>query len=276
MIERRSKRDQAIARHASIGRHQPDHAAKRRRLANRTARVRTQRRHRHVRSHGRGRPARRTSRNARKIARIVHRLPRRVLVGRTHRKLVAIQLAQHHGAGRFETSDGGAIVRRNIVAQNLRTGRGANALGDHHIFDCDRHAAQRRKLLALCRERVHLGSFGHRPLFRKSQKRADLRIVALDLGVKRLRQRRSAGLALLHGGAGGVNGEQVQIHEIVVGRWSLVVGQRPRANDQRRFFYLSITFGTLKNVPSESGAFASATSWGSDLRKPSWISSRLA
>jgi hypothetical protein len=33
--------------------------------------------------------------------------------------------------------------------------------------------------------------------------------------------------------------------------------------------YLSITFGTLKNVPPDSGAFASATSVENDLRKPS-------
>src|SRR5262249_54369629 len=38
----------------------------------------------------------------------------------------------------------------------------------------------------------------------------------------------------------------------------------------------SITLGTLKNVPSDSGAFASAASCGSDLRNPSCMSSRLA
>jgi hypothetical protein len=42
------------------------------------------------------------------------------------------------------------------------------------------------------------------------------------------------------------------------------------------FRYLSITLGTRKNVPSESGAFARASSWGSDLRSPSGTSSRLA
>jgi hypothetical protein len=40
--------------------------------------------------------------------------------------------------------------------------------------------------------------------------------------------------------------------------------------------YLSITFGTRKNVPSASGAFSSADSWDNDFRNPSGTSSRLA
>src|ERR1700693_5681857 len=40
--------------------------------------------------------------------------------------------------------------------------------------------------------------------------------------------------------------------------------------------YLSITFGTSKNVPSLSGAFCRPTSCGSDFRRPSFTSSRIA
>ncbi len=69
MIQRRSERDQSVARDAAVGRHQPDYAAERRRLADRAAGVGAQRRHGRSRGNCRCRASRRASRHARAIAR---------------------------------------------------------------------------------------------------------------------------------------------------------------------------------------------------------------
>ncbi len=127
MIERRSKRNQPIPRHPSISRLQSDHAAKRRRLPNRSASIGAQRRHRHVRGHRRRRSTGRSARHAALVARIMHRAIRRVLRGRAHGKLIAIKLAQNHRARRFQASHRRAVIRRNEIVENLRTGGSAHA-----------------------------------------------------------------------------------------------------------------------------------------------------
>ena len=98
-IERRSKGDQSIARDTPIGGQNADHSAEACGLADRSAGIRAQRRDGHIRGNRRRRTAAGSARNALSIDRIAHRAIGRVLVRRTHRKLVAIEFAQQHGAG---------------------------------------------------------------------------------------------------------------------------------------------------------------------------------
>ena len=93
-VQRRSKRNQPIPRNPPIRRQHTHHSAKARRLANRPARIRAQRRHGQIRRNSRRRPSTRTTRHPLRVIRIPHRTIRRVLILRTHRKLVAIDLAK--------------------------------------------------------------------------------------------------------------------------------------------------------------------------------------
>ena len=68
-----------------------------------------------ARRHGRGRAARRAARHTRGVPGVQHRAEGRVFVGRAHRELVAVQLAQAHGAGR----------RRGAAPRWHRTGCGS-------------------------------------------------------------------------------------------------------------------------------------------------------
>ena len=190
VVERRGEGDQAVARDAAVGRHQPDHAAERCRLANRAAGIGAQRRHSHSRRHRRRRTARGSAGNARQIARIVHRAVAGVLVRRAHGELVAVGLAEHDRAGGFQARHRGAVVGRNEVAQDLRAGSGAHAAHDHHVFDGDGHAGQRRQRIALVGDGVDLRGFLQRALAGERQERANLLVRGFDFLVEALRQAR--------------------------------------------------------------------------------------
>ncbi len=119
-VQRRPEGNQPIARHAPVGRQHTDHPAERRRLPDRPTGVRPQRRHTQSRSHRRSRPAGRPTRHPVGRPRIPHRLVRGVFVRRSHCKLVAVQLAQHHGSGRLQLRHDGGVVRRMPTRQDLR------------------------------------------------------------------------------------------------------------------------------------------------------------
>src|ERR1700746_2048340 len=90
--------------------------------------------------------------------------------------------------------------------------------------------------------------------FAEREERANLLIFFLYVHVVRFRQGEGSCLAFLHGGTGGIDGERCEIHSL----------------------YLSITFGTRKQVPSASGAFASARPWVKAFRRRSTTTSRFA
>src|SRR5205823_7845171 len=95
--------------------------------------------------------------------------------------------------------------------------------------------------VALIGELVDARRLRERALFRKREIAVDVLIVGRNLLVKLFHHRRSCKLPLFNGGAGGCDGEQVDVHR-------------------------SITFGTLKKFSSLSGAFESASSCGNDGR----------
>ena len=109
------------------------------------------------------------------------------------------KFAENNRTCGFKPGHRRAIVRRNIVAEDLRSRRGADSARDHYIFNCNRNPAQRRQILSLGRERINLRRFGQRTFFRQREKRSNLRIVLLNLGVIHFGKRRSSGLALLDG-----------------------------------------------------------------------------
>ena len=100
LIERRGEREQAVARDASVGRLQPDEAAERGRLADRSAGVGSERGRHQAGGDRDRRSAARPARRARRIPRVARRAEGRVLGRRAHRELVAVGLADDDGAGR--------------------------------------------------------------------------------------------------------------------------------------------------------------------------------
>src|SRR5208283_4394526 len=76
---------------------------------------------------------------------------------------------------------------------------------------------------------------------------ADRGVLGVNLLVKRVHQRGSGCLLLLHCGAGRLDCEGLHVHS----------------------GYRSITFGTLKNTPSEAGALRMAISCGREGRSSS-------
>ena len=127
----------------------------------------------------------------------MHRPIRRVLVRRAHGKLIAVELAQNHRARRFQPSHRRAVIRRNKILQNFRTGSGAHAARHHHVFDRNRNSRQRRQRLALRGQRVDAPGLRQRPLFAKSQKRANLGIFLPDARVEIAAPERSPSSAAL-------------------------------------------------------------------------------
>ena len=130
-----------------------------------------------------------------------------VFVRRAHGKLIAVHLAQHNSARGFHARHGSAVIRRNVLLQNLRSRGGAHAARAHHVLDTDRHAAQRRQRLAFRRHAVDAVRLLECPFFRQGQERANLAVFLLDASVVRLSQRERRRFALLHSGTGGVDGE---------------------------------------------------------------------
>jgi len=115
MIQRRRQRNHSPRRHASIRRLQPDAPAQRRRLANRSCRVRPNRRISHPRRNRRRRSPRRPAGNPLRVPRIVH-VPE-VADQRTPAvsKLMQIILPHNHCARRPQPPHHLGIGRRNPI-----------------------------------------------------------------------------------------------------------------------------------------------------------------
>jgi hypothetical protein len=134
-------------------------------------------------------------------------MERRILVGGAHSELIAIQLAEHDGSRGFEFRDGRRVVGRDEVAEDLRTGGGADAAGAHDIFDRDGHASKGRQRLAFGGQAVDAFRLLEGALAGKREIGADRRVFFLNSLVMRLDQRHGSGFAFLNGGASGVDGE---------------------------------------------------------------------
>ena len=128
LIERRGERDQAVARHAAVGRLQPDDAAQRRRLADRSAGVGAERQRRHARR--RPRPPSRRS-----IRRECDRAPTDCAPGRTpSSRSTSPSRTRRSWSCRRSTAPAassarhdGRVVGRHVVFEDPRRGGGADA-----------------------------------------------------------------------------------------------------------------------------------------------------
>ena len=115
LVERAGERDQAVAADAAIGRLEADHAAKRRRLADRAAGVGAERQRDQSGRDRRGRATRGAARHARLVPGVQGRSVSAVLGRRAHRELVHVRLAEQDRAGSPELGDHRGVVRRAEV-----------------------------------------------------------------------------------------------------------------------------------------------------------------
>ncbi len=189
MVERRGEGNEAVPRDASVGRHQADHAAKCRRLADGAAGVGADRGHGSSRRNRSRRPAGRAAGNARKIARIVYRVKAGVFIRRAHGELVAVGLAENDRARLLQPRHNRRVVGSDEALQNLRARRRPNALGGEDILHRDRHARQRRQLLARVGQLIHASRLLISALFGQRQVSADRAVLRGDLGVELVHQR---------------------------------------------------------------------------------------
>ena len=134
----------------------------------------------------------------RRVPGIAHRAVVARLVGRAHRELVHVGLAEHDGAGGLEPRDHGGVVGRDEVVEHPRAAGGAHARGAEDVLVRDRHAGQR----AAARRRP---ARGRRPRRRASacsrvtvMKALSCRLAALDAlqeGARQLDAREAAARA---------------------------------------------------------------------------------
>ena len=142
LIERRGEGEQAVARHAAVGRLEPHEAAERGRLADRPSRVRPERGGHEASRDRDGRPAARSAGSASAVPRVARRAQRRVLGGRSHRELVAVRLAHDHRAGTQQPLHDRGVVGRRVAGEHLRRGGGRQRAGADVVLECD--AGRRR------------------------------------------------------------------------------------------------------------------------------------
>jgi hypothetical protein len=72
--------------------------------------------------------------HARRVPGVVHRAVGRVLVGRAHRELVAVELAQRDRAGLRQARHHGGVEGAAVALEHLRAGGGRVAAGDEDVL----------------------------------------------------------------------------------------------------------------------------------------------
>ena len=161
MIEARHERECPRAAEPPIGRLEPENAAQRRRHPDRTVGVRAERQRHQAAADGGARAARRTAGHAVEIVRIARRAVVDVLAGEVVGVFAHVERADQDGAGRLQPLDQRRIaLSRRPIAVDFGAGECRQAGHVEQVLDRERHAGQRRKLLALrpCRiERLRAG-----------------------------------------------------------------------------------------------------------------------
>ena len=142
IIQRKRQRKHTAPRHQTISRLQPDNAAGTRRIADRAARIRTQRRREQPRRHARTGPRRRPARMMREVPRIARRRERQVMTRPTNRKLMRGQLAQDDRPRRPQTRNHLRIAPRDMPLHHPRVTRRRQPRDIDDVLDPDRHAVQ--------------------------------------------------------------------------------------------------------------------------------------
>ena len=126
---------------------------------------------------------------------VVRQLDRAVLTGRTHGKLVHVQLAGHHRSGGVEPLDDGGVIRRFKIIEHLGGAGGQDALGADIILDGDRYAGERGKLLPLGAAAVNSGGLFQSVFGTDSDVSSDLPVGFLDSAEHRTGQLNRTDLA---------------------------------------------------------------------------------
>ena len=138
LVEAGREGDEPVAAHGAVGRLDPDHAAQRRGLADRTARVGSQAQRREPCGNRGGRSTAGAARDAARVVRVAGRTERRVLGAGSHGELVEVRLADHDGAGLAQLRDDRCVVGRLPAVEDLRRARRGDATGAHVVLEGDR------------------------------------------------------------------------------------------------------------------------------------------
>jgi hypothetical protein len=99
--------------------------------------------------------------------------------GRSHRKLIHIRLAKHHGPGVVQSFYYGGVIRRDEVVQHPGSAAGLRALGAENILVGEGYARQ-GATIALCQRTIHLLGPGERALGVNRDERVQGRIPDID------------------------------------------------------------------------------------------------
>src|ERR1700732_3243485 len=110
MIEGTGESSQTVTRNTPVGRCDADNTAKRSRLTDGPARVRSQRDDSGSLGDDSAGAAAGSPRNTVQRHRITPRTERGILVGRAHREFIAVGFSEDHPARLFEPDDGGRVV----------------------------------------------------------------------------------------------------------------------------------------------------------------------
>ena len=170
LIQRRRAGHQAVARHRSVGRFDPDGRGQRSRLADGTAGVRADGQ-RGLERRERGRAAAAgTAGHPVGVPRVAGRAVGGVLRRGAHGELVHVGLAEDRDAGRPHPRGHRGVVRRHPALEDLRAAGGRHTHGGENVLERQRNSGQRRgQLLAGGHCRVHRGGGGERLLGRHMQ-----------------------------------------------------------------------------------------------------------
>ena len=146
LVERRGEGDQAVARHAAVGRLQADDAAERRRLADRAAGVGAERHRRHAGRHRRRRPAARAARRRGRGPTGCADGPKAEFsVDEPIANSSQLVLPTMTAPARFEPRDDRGVVGRHEVSRMRERGGRADAARAEDVLDRDRHAGERQR-----------------------------------------------------------------------------------------------------------------------------------
>ena len=150
LIQRGSKRHQAVAAYRAIGGLQANNTAIGSRLTDRTAGIAAQGHHRFSRCHRRRGTAGGTTRHLIQPVGVMGDMERRVLTGGTHGEFVHVHLAGHHIVHSLQLGDDRRIIGRHKILQHFAGAGRLDILGADVILNADGDTGQGVQLLS-CR-----------------------------------------------------------------------------------------------------------------------------
>ena len=157
LVQGRGHGHQAVTRHRAVGGLRADGASHEGGLADRAARVGTEREGHHVGGDSRGGATAGAAGDTLGVPRVLGRTEGGVLGGRTHGELVHVGLTDDGQAGFLDLGGDGRVVGGLPVAENLGGAGGAQSARHHVVLQGDRHAGQAVQGFPRRAARVHVG-----------------------------------------------------------------------------------------------------------------------